>query len=66
MRTLQKPLKILGGGELSTALFVLGPEAGLELADRRSIAALFAIPRPTGGWDLVASECFPQFTTHPS
>jgi thiamine biosynthesis lipoprotein len=50
---------------LSTALFVLGPEAGLELADRRSIAAIFAIPRPEGGWDLVASECFPQFTTHP-
>jgi thiamine biosynthesis lipoprotein len=51
---------------LSTALFVLGPEAGLELADRRSIAALFAIPRPAGGWDLVASECFPQFTANPS
>jgi thiamine biosynthesis lipoprotein len=51
---------------LSTALFVLGPEAGLELADRRSIAALFAIPRPAGGWDLVASECFPQFTALPS
>jgi thiamine biosynthesis lipoprotein len=51
---------------LSTALFVLGPEAGLELADRRSIAALFAIPRPAGGWDLVASECFPQFTTQRS
>ncbi len=47
---------------LSTALFVLGPEAGLELADRNSIAALFAIPRPTGGWDLVASECFPPYT----
>jgi thiamine biosynthesis lipoprotein len=51
---------------LSTALFVLGPEAGLELADRRSIAALFAIPRPAGGWDLVASECFPQLTALPS
>jgi thiamine biosynthesis lipoprotein len=51
---------------LSTALFVLGPEAGLELADRHSVAALFAIPRPAGGWDLVASECFPRFTTNPS
>jgi thiamine biosynthesis lipoprotein len=51
---------------LSTALFVLGPEAGLELADRRSIAALFAIPRPAGGWDLVASDCFPQYTRQPS
>jgi thiamine biosynthesis lipoprotein len=51
---------------LSTALFVLGPEAGLELADRRSIAVLFAIPRPAGGWDLVASDCFPQFTAQRS
>jgi thiamine biosynthesis lipoprotein len=50
----------------TTALFVLGPEAGLELADRHSVAALFAIPRPAGGWDLVASECFPRFTTNPS
>lgn len=47
---------------LSTALFVLGPEAGLELADRNSIAALFAIPHATGGWELVASDCFPRFT----
>jgi thiamine biosynthesis lipoprotein len=51
---------------LSTALFVLGPEAGLELADRHSVAALFAIPRPAGGWDLVASDSFPQFTINPS
>lgn len=51
---------------LSTALFVLGPEAGLELADRNSVAALFAIPRPAGGFDLVASDCFPQFTANPS
>ena len=51
---------------LSTALFVLGPEAGLEFADRCSVAALFAIPRPTGGWDLVASDSFPQFTSNPS
>jgi thiamine biosynthesis lipoprotein len=51
---------------LSTALFVLGPEAGLELADRNSVAALFAIPRPAGGFDLVASDCFPEFTANPS
>jgi len=51
---------------LSTALFVLGPEAGLELADRNSVAALFAIPRPAGGFDLVPSDCFPQFTANPS
>jgi FAD:protein FMN transferase len=48
---------------LSTALFVLGPDDGLELANRESIAALFVVPRTDGRWDLVASQCFPEFTT---
>lgn len=48
---------------LSTALFVLGADDGLELANRRSIAALFVVPRADGRWDLVASQCFPEFTT---
>ena len=46
---------------LSTALFVLGPEAGLDFANRRGIAALFAAPRPGGGWQLLASRRFPRF-----
>jgi thiamine biosynthesis lipoprotein len=47
---------------LSTALFVLGPEDGLDLANRNSIAALFVVPRANGRWDLLASQCFPEFT----
>jgi FAD:protein FMN transferase len=47
---------------LSTALFVLGPEDGLDLANRNSIAALFVVPRSNGRWDLLASQCFPEFT----
>jgi FAD:protein FMN transferase len=46
---------------LSTALFVLGPRAGLDLANRRGIAALFVVPRVAGGWDLVPSRRFPRF-----
>lgn len=48
---------------LSTALFVLGPIAGLEFANRRGIAALFAVPRAGGEWELVASRRFPRFVT---
>jgi len=48
---------------LSTALFVLGPRAGLDLANRRGIAALFVVPRDAGRWDLVASRRFPRFQT---
>jgi FAD:protein FMN transferase len=48
---------------LSTALFVLGPNAGLEFANRRGIAALFAVPRAGGEWELVASRRFPRFVT---
>jgi len=47
---------------LSTALFVLGPDEGLDFANRESIAALFVVPRADGRWDLVASRCFPEFT----
>jgi thiamine biosynthesis lipoprotein len=46
---------------LSTALFVLGPETGLDFANRRGIAALFVLPRPRGGWELLASRRFPKF-----
>ena len=44
---------------LSTALFVLGPQAGIEYADRRGIAALYVIPLGEG-WQLVASRRFPR------
>jgi thiamine biosynthesis lipoprotein len=47
---------------LSTALFVLGPKAGLEFANRRGIAVLFAAPRAGGEWDLFASRRFPRLT----
>ena len=42
---------------LSTALFVLGPEAGIAFADRRGIAALYVVPRG-GGWQLLPSREF--------
>jgi thiamine biosynthesis lipoprotein len=44
---------------LSTALFVLGPTAGISFADRRGIAALFVVPRGEG-WELVSSREFPR------
>lgn len=46
---------------LSTALFVIGPEAGLDFADRRGIAALYVVPRGEG-WELVPSARFPPIT----
>ncbi|MEO8348335.1 MAG: FAD:protein FMN transferase [Acidobacteriota bacterium] len=46
---------------LSTALFVLGPEEGLDFADRRGIAALYVVPRGQE-WQLVPSVRFPQIT----
>ena len=48
---------------LSTALFVLGPQAGIDYADRRGIAALYIIPRGNG-WQLVASHRFPRINNH--
>lgn len=45
---------------LSTALFVLGPDAGVEFANCHGISALFTVPRAKGGWDLVASRHFPR------
>jgi thiamine biosynthesis lipoprotein len=47
---------------LSTALFVLGPEPGLDFANRRGIAALFVVARSGGGWDLLASRRFPRIS----
>jgi len=44
---------------LSTALFVLGPKAGISFADRRGIAALFVVPHGQG-WDLLPSRQFPR------
>lgn len=46
---------------LSTALFVLGPDAGLVYAGRRGIAALYVVPRGDG-WQLVPSARFPRIT----
>jgi FAD:protein FMN transferase len=48
---------------LSTALFVLGPDAGLEFANCHGISALFAVPRDGGGWQLRPSRGFPRFHT---
>jgi len=45
---------------LSTALFVLGPRAGISFADRRGIAAIFVVPLSGGGWDLLPSREFPR------
>jgi thiamine biosynthesis lipoprotein len=45
---------------LSTALFVLGPTAGLDFANRRGIAGLFVVPGRDGEWHLVASRRFPR------
>ena len=52
-----------GADALSTALFVLGPRAGIDYADRRGIAALYVIPRGEG-WRLVASRRFPRIHNH--
>jgi thiamine biosynthesis lipoprotein len=46
---------------LSTALFVMGPEAGLDFARRRGIAVLYVVPRGKE-WRLVASPRFPRLT----
>lgn len=46
---------------LSTALFVLGPDAGRHFADRRGIAALYVVPRGEG-WALFPSVRFPRLT----
>jgi thiamine biosynthesis lipoprotein len=47
---------------LSTALFVLGPRVGLDLANRLGVAALFVLPRSGGGWELVRSRRFPRLS----
>jgi thiamine biosynthesis lipoprotein len=44
---------------LSTALFVLGPTAGIAFADRRGIATLFVVPRGEA-WELLPSREFPR------
>lgn len=46
---------------LSTALFVLGPDAGRHFADRRGIAALYVVPHGEG-WQLFSSARFPRIT----
>lgn len=52
-----------GADALSTALFVLGPQAGIDYADRRGIAALYVVPRGEG-WQLVTSAHFPRIFNH--
>lgn len=47
---------------LSTALFVMGPEAGLAFARRRGIAVLYVVPSGKE-WRLVASPRFPRITS---
>lgn len=46
---------------LSTALFVLGPRAGLDFATRHGIAALYVVPRGEA-WQLIPSPRFPSLT----
>ena len=41
----------------STALMVLGPEAGLALANRRQLAALF-VQRQTSGWRIMRTPSY--------
>ncbi len=45
----------LEADSLSTAIYVLGPEAGLRWANEHEIAAIFIIPS-TAGWDVLLSE----------
>ena len=42
----------------ATALYVLGPDAGLELAEARSIAALFLTANPEGSVEETTSTAF--------
>ena len=48
----------LAADALSTALFVMGPEAGVAWADERGVAALFAIPHRSGLVERRASKAF--------
>ena len=48
----------------ATALFVLGPEDGLELAERQGIAALFLTAAPDGSVQEQATDAFRAATEH--
>jgi len=45
----------------ATALMVLGPEQGLELAERRNLAALFIRRRDDGSLQETATQAFATF-----
>lgn len=46
---------------LATAFFVLGPDAGLKLAEKHKLAVLFLVPKGKT-WDKVASSAFKAVT----
>ena len=48
----------------ATALFVLGPDEGLELAERQGIAALFLTAVPDGSVQEQATDAFRAATEH--
>lgn len=50
---------------LATALNVLGPDAGLRLADEQGIAALFLVREGDGSFRTIASEAFLEFHANP-
>ncbi|MDX1584543.1 MAG: FAD:protein FMN transferase [Thermoanaerobaculia bacterium] len=41
---------------LATALYVLGPDEGLEWAEARDLEAIFIVPSAEGGWDVISTE----------
>lgn len=43
---------------LSTALYVLGPDEGLQWADANDVAALFIVPTASDTWEVRASRNF--------
>jgi thiamine biosynthesis lipoprotein len=49
---------------LATALMVLGPEAGMELAVREDLAVLLLVRDDAGGWDERMSPAFERYLEH--
>ena len=46
---------------LSTALYVMGADAGLDYAERHGVAAVFLVPDPADGAVPVAVRASPMF-----
>lgn len=41
---------------LATALYVMGPEAGLEWSDRNNVVSVFIVPGSNGAWRILPSR----------